>query len=101
MIPNALPPSPSQPGYFPPAPTFEGGGQPVPPPVPQQSPMAISTPGMPAYRGGDLPLGATFDPSMFRARLKPGIMGLTPLTVAGLGIVAFCLVFLLIWLIFG
>ncbi len=41
------------------------------------------------------------DDAAFRARLKPGLLGMPPLAIAGLGIVAFCIVFLLIWLFFG
>jgi eukaryotic-like serine/threonine-protein kinase len=39
--------------------------------------------------------------SSLKARPKPGVFGMSPLAIAGLGIVAFCIVFLILRLVFG
>ncbi len=71
---------------------------PLPPPSPILLPAPVSYSNLPPDPG---PHPLAFDDRAFRARLKPGILGMPPLAIAGLGIVAFCVVFLLIWLFFG
>jgi hypothetical protein len=47
---------------------------------------------------GGVPLQSTED---MRAQFRPQVFGMPPLAIAGLGIVAFCIVFLILWLFFG
>ena len=70
----------------------------LPPPSPILLPGPVSYPNLPPDPG---PQQLAFDDRAFRAKLKPGVLGMPPLAIAGLGIVAFCVVFLLIWLFFG
>ena len=71
---------------------------PLPPPSPILLPGPVSYSNLQPDPG---PQRLAFDENAFRARLKPGVLGMPPLAIAGLGIVAFCVVFLLIWLFFG
>ncbi|MEP7126081.1 MAG: serine/threonine-protein kinase, partial [Byssovorax sp.] len=100
-------PAPSRPSFLPPV--YDGaaaGSTPrpsqaqlaLPPPSPILLPGPVSYSNLPADPG---PRPLAFDDRAFRARLKPGVLGMPPLAIAGLGIVAFCVVFLLIWLFFG
>ena len=109
--PAAVPsPSSSQASFLPPV--YEGaasGTSPRPPSFPQLPPAPtapILLPGPGSSPSSNLQTdhgsrSAALDDRAFRARLKPGLLGMPPLAIAGLGIVAFCLVFLLIWLFFG
>ncbi len=67
-------------------------------PPPSAAPLAFpgSTPRLdpPPQRGA-------FDDRVVLAKLKSGVLGMPPPAIAGLGIVAFCVVFLLIWLFFS
>ena len=108
--PPSVAPATSQPSFFPPI--YEGaasGSSQRPPSFPQlpPSPTApILLPGPGSVTSANLQTdhgsrSAVSDDHDFRARLKPGLLGMPPLAIAGLGIVAFCVVFLLIWLFFG
>lgn len=44
---------------------------------------------------------SALDDEQFRARLKPTLFGLPPVAIAGLGIVAFCIAFLILWFLFA
>ena len=100
-------PAPSRPSFLPPV--YDGaaaGSTPrpsqaqlqLPPTSPILLPGPVSYSNLPPDPG---PRNLAFDDRAFRAKLKPGVLGMPPLAIAGLGIVAFCLVFLLIWLFFG
>jgi hypothetical protein len=67
-------------------------------PILLPGPRSSSSPNLQTDPGSRSP---AFDDRAFRARLKPGLLGMPPLAIAGLGIVAFCVVFLLIWVFFG
>ena len=64
-------------------------------PLPHATPLPVLGQPQPSLQG------AAFDDRAFRARLKPSFLGMPPLAIAGLAVVAFCIVFLLIWLFFG
>jgi serine/threonine-protein kinase len=100
-------PAPSRPSFLPPV--YDGaaaGSTPrpsqaqlqLPPASPILLPGPVSYSNLPPDPG---PRSPAFDDRAFRAKLKPGVLGMPPLAIAGLGIVAFCVVFLLIWLFFG
>ena len=100
-------PAPSRPSFFPPV--YDGaaaGSTPrpsqaqlqLPPASPILLPGPVSYSSLPPDPG---PRSPAFDDRAFRTKLKPGVLGMPPLAIAGLGIVAFCVVFLLIWLFFG
>lgn len=100
----------NQPSFFPPV--YEGaasGTSQRPPSFPQlppspTSPILLPSPGSVSSANLQTDHGSrspALDDHDFRARLKPGLLGMPPLAIAGLGIVAFCVVFLLIWLFFG
>jgi serine/threonine-protein kinase len=100
-------PAASRPSYLPPV--YDGAAASatprpsqahlqLPPPSAMLLPGPVSYSNLPPDPG---PQTAPFDDRAFRARLKPGVLGMPPLAIAGLGIVAFCVVFLLIWLFFG
>jgi serine/threonine-protein kinase len=97
----------SRPSYLPPVydgaalgatPRPSQASLPLPPPSPILLPGPVSYSNLPPDPG---PHPLAFDDRAFRAKLKPGVLGMPPLAIAGLGIVAFCVVFLLIWLFFG
>lgn len=110
------PPPPPRPSFFPQS--YEGnpGSLPLPPHVsrpPMQSPGSMPPPSMAPpsmapsmaptpHNAPDLALSAGgLDDEQFRARLKPTLFGLPPLAIAALGIVAFCLAFLILWFLFA
>jgi len=103
-IPTA---SSNRPSFQPPV--FEGAAS-GPPPRPSFAQLPRPPAAPPAFPGPQSssnlrfdppPPGSAFDDRAFRAKLKGGVLGMPPLAIAGLGIVAFCVVFLLIWLFFG
>ena len=72
-------------------------------PPPSMAPPAMS-PSMapPPQNAPDLAFpGNALDDEQFRARLKPTLFGLPPVAIAALGIVAFCLAFLILWFLFA
>jgi serine/threonine-protein kinase len=98
--------TPSRPSFQ--APVFDGAaaGASLRPsfaqlPPPPSTPLAFPGATGASLRPDPQAQSGAFDDRAFRAKLKPGVLGMPPLAIAGLGIVAFCLVFLLIWLFFG
>lgn len=113
---NAPPPAPSNPHGQPPPPrpsffpqAYEGnpGSLPLPPHVSRSPSMAPQPqPSMPPQASmapppAPQPQDLGFDDEAFRARLKPTLFGLPPVAIAALGIVAFCLAFLILWFLFA
>ncbi|MFO0757945.1 MAG: protein kinase [Byssovorax sp.] len=101
------PPPPPRPSQFPQS--YEGnpGSLPLPPHVsrpPFASPGSMAPPPAipaPAPLPADLVTSGTYDDDKFRAQLKPTLLGLPPVAIAALGIVAFCLAFLILWFVFS